>query len=67
MSTPESSWEASACAQASGVAGSRVVPTTTIGGAPAASMVSGSGCTPRAGGQSPAGDQPPGERPSERR
>ena len=34
MSTPDSSWSASASAHSYGVAGSRVVPITTIGGAP---------------------------------
>src|SRR6478736_10344017 len=37
--TPESSWRARATAQANGVAGSRVVPTTTIGAAPFAWIV----------------------------
>ena len=37
-STPDSSWSASATAHSYGVAGSRVVPTTTIGAAPAAVM-----------------------------
>ena len=50
-STPDSSWEASASASSSGVAGSRVVPITTIGGAPAPSTVSRSRGTSRAGGQ----------------
>ena len=50
-STPEASCEASACASSSGVAGSRVVPITTMGGAPAPSTVSRSCGTPRAGGQ----------------
>src|SRR5262249_20788531 len=40
-SVAEESWEARACAHAYGVAGSRMVPTTRIGAAPAAVMVCG--------------------------
>ena len=41
-STPDFSSRASACAHRYGVAGSRVVPTTRMGGAPAA-VICGSG------------------------